>query len=92
MGIADLTLSANKTSGPAKLLAPDKPQYSDDLNLQGRLAFYTKGKFGDGWGLTASADTREGPLDEIFTNFMDKSPEALFRRIDPDYHYADLWR
>lgn len=87
VGIADLTLAANKTNGPAKLLAPDKPQYSDDIDLQGRLAFYTKGKFGDGWGLTASADTREGPLDEIFSNFLDKSPEALFRRLDPDYHF-----
>ena len=87
VGIADLTLSGNKTNGPAELLAPDKPQYSDDMSLEGRLAFYTNGKFGNGWGLTASADTREGPLDEIFSNFLDKSPEALFRRIDPDYHY-----
>ena len=87
VGIADLTLSANKTSGPASLLAPDNPQYSNDFDAQGRLAFYTKGKFGNGWGLTASADTREGPLDEIFSNFLDKSPEALFRRIDPDYHF-----
>lgn len=86
VGIADLTLSANRTSGPATLLAPDKPQYSRDFNADGRLAFYTKGEFGNGWGLTASADTREGPLDEIFSNFMDKSPEALFRRIDPDRH------
>jgi flagellar motor protein MotB len=87
VGIADLTLSANKTDGPAELLAPDKPQYSEDMSTQGRLAFYTNGKFENGWSLTASADTREGPLDEIFSNFMDKSPEALFRRIDPDYHY-----
>ncbi|WP_026841967.1 OmpA family protein [Citrifermentans bremense] len=87
VGIADLTLSANKTSGPAHLLAPDKPQYSRDFNADGRLAFYTKGQFGNGWGLTASADTREGALDEIFSNFLDKSPEALFRRIDQDYHF-----
>ncbi len=87
VGIADLTLSGNQTNGPAKLLAPDKPQYSDDMSLQGRLAFYTDGKFDNDWALTASADTREGPLDEIFSNFMDKSPDALFRRMDPDYHY-----
>jgi flagellar motor protein MotB len=87
VGIADLTLAANKTNGPARLLSPDRPQYSDDLSIHGRLAFYTTGKFGQGWGLTASADTREGPLDDIFSNFMDKSPEALFRRIDPDYHF-----
>jgi hypothetical protein len=87
VGIADVTVAANKTSGPAQLLSPDKPQYSDDMNIHGRLAFYTTGKFSDGWGLTASADTREGPFSDIFSNFLDKSPEALFRRIDPDYHY-----
>ena len=90
VGIADLTLSGNKTNGPAELLAPEKPRYSEDLSLEGRLAFYTHGKLANGWSLTSSADTREGPLDEIFSNFTDKSPEALFRRIDPDYHYPTL--
>lgn len=87
VGIADLTASVNKTNGPAELLSPDRPQYSEDFNIHGRLAFYTNGKFNNGWSLTASADTAEGPLDSIFSNFLDKSPEALFRRIDPDYHY-----
>ena len=87
VGIADLTLSGNKTSGPASLVAPDDPRYSEDSSIEGRLAFYTKGKLNNGWQLTASADTREGPFDEIFSNFMDKSPDALFRRMDPDYHY-----
>lgn len=87
VGIADLTLSANDTNGPADLLAEDRKQYSEDFSTSGRLAFYSNGKFENGWSLTASADTREGPLDEIFSNFMDKSPDALFRRIDPDYHY-----
>jgi flagellar motor protein MotB len=86
VGIADLTLAANRTSGPAQLLKPDEPRYREDFDVQGRLAFFTKGKFSSGWGLTASADTREGALDEIFSNFMDKSPEALFRRFDPDTH------
>jgi flagellar motor protein MotB len=87
VGIADLTLSANDTSGPAKLVAPDNPLYSNDFDAEGRLAFYTNGQFGNGWELTASADTREEQLDEMFSNFLNKSPEALFRRIDPDYHY-----
>jgi outer membrane protein OmpA-like peptidoglycan-associated protein len=87
VGIADLTLSADHTDGPAKLLAPDQPRYGKEFNAEGRLAFYTKGQFGNGWGLTASADTREEPLDQLFSNFLDKSPQALFRRIDPDYHF-----
>jgi hypothetical protein len=65
----------------------DNTDYDDDTNVDGRLAFYTKGKFGDGWKLTASVDTLEGPVEDTFDNFLDKSPGALFRRIDPDYFY-----
>lgn len=90
VGLADLTASGNTTNGPAKLLDPDNPRYSEDISLQGRLAFYTSGKLANGWSLTASADTREGPIDEIFSNFMDKSTDALFRRMDPDRHYPTL--
>src|SRR5690606_25819853 len=63
--------------------APNVFDSSADL----RLAFYVNGKFGDGWRLTASADTRDEPLEDLFTNFTSKSPESLFRSIDPDYHY-----
>ena len=51
------------------------------------VAFFVDGELGAGWSLTASADTREAALDELFSNFLDKSPESLFRRIDPDYYY-----
>lgn len=87
VGIADLTIAADDTNGPARLVTGDETRYGNDVNVDGRLAFYTKGKFGDGWRLTASADTREGPVEDLFTNFMDKSPDALFRRIDPEYYY-----
>lgn len=87
VGIADLTVSGNDTNGPAKLLDPENPRYSEDMSLQGRLAFYTNGKLENGWSLTGSADTREGPLDEIFSNFMDKSTDAQFRRMDSDRYY-----
>ncbi len=87
VGMADITASANDTNGPAELMAPDKGHYDDDLSVDGRLAFYTRGKFADDWKLTASADTLEGPIDDMFSNFMDKSPDAMFRRIDPDYYY-----
>lgn len=87
VGIADLTLAADDTNGPAKLVTNDQTHYDNDLSIDGRLAFYTRGKFGDGWRLSASADTREGPVEDLFNNFMEKSPDALFRRIDPDYYY-----
>lgn len=87
VGVADLTVSENHTSGPADLLQGENAPYDYDSSFDGRLAFYVNGKFGEHWGLSASADTREGPVEDLFSNFLDKSPESLFRRIDPDYHY-----
>jgi len=87
VGMADMTLSSGGSSGPMDLLQGDNPQQDVDSNAAGRLAFFVNGKFSDDWKLTASADTREGSLDNLFSNFMDKDPLALFRRIDPDYFY-----
>jgi len=87
VGLADLTMSENRTNGPAELLQGANSPQDLDSSLDGRFAFYASGKFGEHWRLTASADTEEGPLDDLFSNFLDKSPDSLFRRIDPDYHY-----
>ncbi len=87
VGIADLTLSENSGSGPVELLQGEGARQPLDSSLDGRLAFYVNGQVSPRWSLTASADTREGPVEGLFSNFLDKSPEALFRRIDPDNHY-----
>ena len=87
VGMADVTLSEGDPSPSMELLQGENSPTDVNSNVDGRLAFFVNGKFGTHWKLTASADTREGPIDEIFTNFMDKSPESLFRRIDPDYYY-----
>jgi uncharacterized repeat protein (TIGR01451 family) len=87
VGMADLTLAANRIKGPADSLEGKDAPYPRDSLADGRLAFFLTGKFGEDWKLTASADTREEPVQDLVTNFMDKSPDALFRRIDPDYHY-----
>jgi len=87
VGIADLTVSESRTSGPAELLQGENAAYDFDSSFDGRLAFYLTEKLPDHWRVTASADTREGPVKDLFSNFLDKSPESLFRRIDPDYHY-----
>ena len=87
VGIADVTASETHTRGPADLLQGENAPYDYDSALDARLAFYVNGKFSEHWHLSASADTREGPVDELFSNFLNKSPDSLFRRIDPDYHY-----
>ena len=86
VGLADLNLAMNSTDGPADLLTGENAPLDLDSPADGRMAFYTTGKFTGDWKLTASADTREGPLKDMFSNFMDKSPESLLRRIDPDYY------
>ncbi len=87
VGIADITVAKDNTTGPANIVTQDSTHYENEFNTDGYLAFYVDGKFGEGWQLTASADTGEGPIDEIFSNFMEKSADALFRRLDPDYFY-----
>ncbi|MDZ7750051.1 MAG: hypothetical protein U5K43_15750 [Halofilum sp. (in: g-proteobacteria)] len=87
IGIADITAGIDDTNGPARLVTQDDQHYNSSGWVDGRLAFYTNGHTDAGWEITGSADTREGPLDEIFSNFTDKNPDALFRRLDGDRHY-----
>jgi flagellar motor protein MotB/predicted kinase len=87
LGLADVTASKTHTTGPAELLQGEDAPYKYDSTLDGRLAFYVNGKFSEDWHVSASADTREGPVNELFSNFLNKAPDSLFRRIDPDYHY-----
>ena len=87
VGMANLTFAENSVSGPADLLQGEAAVNEIDSDLDGRLAFFVNGKFGEHWKLTAGADTQEGPVDSLFSNFMEKSPDSLFRRIDPDYYY-----
>ena len=87
VAMTDLTLSTNSASSEEKALAGENAPYDLDSNADARFAFFVDGKLNESWGLTASADTREGPVAQLFSNFMDKSPESLFRRIDPDYFY-----
>ncbi len=87
VGIADVTLSTDVQGDvPNALVGHDAP-YDPNSFADARLAFYVNGKFGEDWGLVASADTREEPVEDLFSNFLDKSPDSLFRRIDPDYYY-----
>lgn len=87
VGMADLTLGFDKTNGPARLVTQDETHYNNDSFADGRLAFYTKGKTRSNVLITASADTLEEPIEDLFSNFMDKNPDAVFRRLDPDYFY-----
>lgn len=88
LALADLTVGRNRTTGPAKLVTADTTDHFDnEVYVDGRLAFYLKGKVKGEWLLTASADTREQPLRHLFSNFDAKDPRYLLRRLDPDRYY-----
>jgi flagellar motor protein MotB len=90
VGIADLTISKNSVAAAEKLQQGENAAQPVDSSLDGRFAFYLNGKVTQNWHLTASADTREGPLKDLFSNFLDKTPDSLFRRINPDYYYPSF--
>ena len=87
VALGDVTVARDRTTGPARLVTQNEDQFNNDINVLGRFAYYTEGTFGDEWMLTSSADTQEGPIDEIFSNFLEKNPRALLRRLDPDLFY-----
>ena len=90
VGMADFTISKNSVTGPALLQQGANVAQPLDSSLDGRLAFYVNGKVRQNWHLIASADTREGPVKDLFSNFLDKSPDSLFRRINPEYYYPSF--
>lgn len=87
IAIGDLTAGHNKVSGPAALVTADSQHYENKTYIDGRGAFYLKGKIKGEWLLTAAADTGEQPFEDLFTNFSSKDPRYLLRNIDPDAYY-----
>ena len=87
IAVGDLTLGNNTVRGPAALVSNDTQHYQQESYVDGRGAFYLKGKVKGEWLLTAAADTREQPLKDLFSNFSAKDPRYLLRNIDPDAYY-----
>lgn len=88
VALADLTAGQNNVKGPAQIVTgDDSKRYREEVYVDGRLAFYLKGKIKGEYLLTASADTREQPFEDLFTNFNSKDPRYLLRRIDPNAYY-----
>ena len=86
VGMADITLGKNSVDGPLDLLS--KNGLDDDFFVDGRLAFYGKGKWRDKYTITASVDSQEEPIEDIFSNLDKKDPSSLLRRLEDDNHYA----
>ncbi len=86
VALADFTLSGGSVSGSLEPLGNDD-RYEKDLVVDGRLAFYLKGKVKGKYLVTAQADTQEHEVNEMFKGFWDADPQDIFRRLDPDQYY-----
>ncbi|HVN46544.1 MAG TPA: OmpA family protein [Steroidobacteraceae bacterium] len=86
-GMADLTLSKNHTTTTEQEMQGANAPFDYDAKAYGSLSFFGTQKFSNDWKVTASADTREEPFKDLFSDFLNKAPDSLFRRIDPDYYY-----
>ena len=87
VALADVTVSGNDVSGSVEPLGADAERYDDSMIVDGRLAFYLKGKIKGKYLVTAQADTQEREVGELFDGFWDADPVDIFRRLDPDAYY-----
>jgi len=88
VALADLTIGKNSTEGPIELLTGDDHHFDGDMFVDGRIAAYTKGKWRNKYTVTASIDSTEEPLKDLFSNFNKKDPQSLFRRLEEENHYS----
>jgi len=86
VAIADLTASKSSVSGSVEPLTADGSD-DDSFLVEGRLAFYLKGKIKGKYLVTAQADTEEREVSELLDGFWDADPQDVFRRLDPDLYY-----
>jgi len=88
IALADLTVGANNVSGAVdKLEVVDDDHYDGDIFVDGRLAFYLKGKIKGKYLVTAQMDTETQKIDKLFDNLDRTDPSSVFRRLDPEQYY-----
>lgn len=80
--LIDVTVGSESVSGNTEPVG-ENDHYQNELYVDGRVAFYLKGKIKGKYLLTMQMDTGEGPIDKIFTD-MDRK---VFDKIDPDKYY-----
>ncbi|MEP3889063.1 MAG: hypothetical protein ABJN69_01275 [Hellea sp.] len=54
---------------------------------EGRVAFYLRSRLNDRWAVTATADTGEAEIENLFSGLDDKDLGQLLRRLDPERFY-----
>ena len=87
VGLADITIGEGEATGNLETLSDGDKYLDGDIFVDGRLAFYLKGKIKGKYLVTAQMDTGTAPIEDIFDDIHKKDPQSLFRRLDPDKYY-----
>ncbi len=87
VGIANLTVGENDVSGSVEPLGEDD-HFDEEVFVDGRVAFYLKGKVKGKYLVTAQLDTTEDELHKLHDRLEEEDPTEVFRRLDPDQTYA----
>ncbi|WP_299875085.1 hypothetical protein [uncultured Cocleimonas sp.] len=87
VGLADVTVGEGKVSGNLETLSDGDKYLDGDIFVDGRLAFYLKGKIKGKYLITAQMDTGTDEIENLFDDIHKKDAQSLFRRLDPDKYY-----
>ncbi len=84
VGLADFTAGAYDVTGNIKPLEADE-HYNEDIFVDGRLAFYLKGKIKGKYLITAQMDTQEADIKDMFKNIHKKilviNKDAIYTKM-----------
>lgn len=86
VGIADLTLGQRDIDGNIEATSGPETDLDDNF-VNGRIAFYYKGRIKGKYLTTIAADSEEDRIEDLFDNFGRKDARSFLRRIDPDQFY-----
>ncbi|KAG1694865.1 hypothetical protein GQR58_006811 [Nymphon striatum] len=87
VGLADVTAGKGRVTGNLESLSDGDKYLDGDIFIDGRLAFYLKGKIKGKYLVTAQMDTGTDEIENLFDDIHKKDPKSLFRRLDPDKYY-----
>ncbi|MFK7816573.1 MAG: hypothetical protein AB8B92_09570, partial [Gammaproteobacteria bacterium] len=87
VGLANITIGENSLSGNVEALGDDD-HFDEDVWVDGRLAFYLRGKVRGKYLITAQLDTTEDELRNLGDRLESEDPTRIFRQLDPDQYYA----